>query len=266
MSMTWGEYIEQTVESINDVNARNMLLHLSKHPDRDWTHRELKKEVCPDMEEKKILGKLKMLADSDLIRQGVADIQFRGLRDGTLCLILRNRFEMEIGTFEPPDLRPDLSRELELLKKDRERLRGMLSNLVGKFAEFQLMTEFRSRQHFSLSAFFEGVRDKTRLDIRDARLRVKIQRPDGKEMEIDVLAESACGRCVLAEVKKTGDKTGVGAVRKFAEKLEVYRQLFPKKNILPAFLSVGGFTRGAADLCKKQGIGTAHHIDFLLKI
>ncbi|MCP4107588.1 MAG: hypothetical protein GY749_18940, partial [Desulfobacteraceae bacterium] len=113
MNMTWGEYIEETVDSINDVHARNMLLHLSKHPDRDWTHRELKNEVCPDMGEKEILRKLKMLAESDLIRQGVADIQFRGLRDGTLCLILRNRFEMEIGTFEPPDLRPDFSRELE---------------------------------------------------------------------------------------------------------------------------------------------------------
>ncbi|KHD04887.1 hypothetical protein PN36_27080 [Candidatus Thiomargarita nelsonii] len=32
----------------------------------------------------------------------MADIEFRGLQDGTLNLILRNRFEKEIEQFEPP--------------------------------------------------------------------------------------------------------------------------------------------------------------------
>ncbi|WP_186441168.1 hypothetical protein, partial [Desulfamplus magnetovallimortis] len=37
MSMTWGEYIEQTLDRVNDINAKAILLHMSKHSDRVWT-------------------------------------------------------------------------------------------------------------------------------------------------------------------------------------------------------------------------------------
>ena len=37
-----------------------------------------------------------------MIERSVADIDFRGLQNGTLNLILRNRFEKEIEEFEPP--------------------------------------------------------------------------------------------------------------------------------------------------------------------
>ncbi|MCP4348134.1 MAG: hypothetical protein GY795_21740 [Desulfobacterales bacterium] len=94
-------------------------------------------------------------------------------------------------------------------------------------------------------------------------MRDKFQRSDGKEMEIDVTAESDCGRTVLAEVKKTKEKIGIRAVREFHEKTVAYSLRFPGKKILPVFLSVGGFTGGAAKFCKEEGIGVAEKIAFL---
>ena len=144
--------------------------------------------------------------------------------------------------------------------KDKRRLQGMLNNLSGKLAEYLLANEFRSRKRFALSLFFKGVRDDNELNITDVRERVTFQREDGKQMEIDVKAESRCGRVVLVEVKKTQAKIGLKAVEDFQEKIEVHRNRFPDKIIMPAFLSLGGFTDQAVQFCEAQGIGTAAQI------
>ncbi|MCP4104220.1 MAG: hypothetical protein GY749_01570, partial [Desulfobacteraceae bacterium] len=261
MSMTWGEYIELTLKKVNDRDAKDMLLFLSRHNDRDWTHRELKDRLGLKISEKVIREKLEIMRKADIIGRGAGDIRYRGLRDGTLNLILRHRFEEEIKNYAP-DLKKEFSEELERLKVEKDSLRGKLNSLTGKYAEFQLFTEFRSRKRFSLSAYFDGVKDRTMLNITEVRMSDKFQRPDGKEMEIDVLAESECGRTVLAEVKKTKEKIGLRAVREFHEKTAAYLQRFPGKKILPAFLSVGGFTKGAAKFCKEKDIGVAEQIAF----
>ncbi len=113
--------------------------------------------------------------------------------------------------------------------------------------------------------YFDGVKDDTELNIVDARMRNGFQRQDGKAMEIDVMAESDCGRVVLAEVKKTKDKTGLRAVKTFHEKTRAFAKRFPEKKVLPAFLSVGGFTRGAMQFCGERGIGMAETIKFFQK-
>ncbi len=63
-------------------------------------------------------------------------------------------------------------------------------------------------------------------------------------------------------MKKTESKTGVGKVRLFIEKLDEYKRAFPKKKVLPAFFSVGGFTPAARSLCVDAGIGKAERIAF----
>ena len=46
----------------------------------------------------------------------------------------------------------------------------------------------------------------------------------------------------------------------FAEKLAVYATQVPDKTILPAFLSLGGFTEKARQSCEERGIGIAERI------
>jgi len=179
---------------------------------------------------------------------------------------ISDRFVAEFGIFKEeiseftPDLKQDFNVQLDRLKEEKNSLQGRLNNLVGKFAEFQLFTDFRTRQHFPLSVYFDDITDDKQLNITDVRLRDKFQRADGKEYEIDVRADSACGRTVLVEVKKTVQRTGIGAVRKFYEKAEAFAKRFPEKIALLAFLSIGGFTRDALRFCKENGIGTAEKI------
>ena len=96
--------------------------------------------------------------------------------------------------------------DFETLEREKQSLSGRLSNLIGKFAEYQLATDMRTRKRFSLSVYFSNIKYKNKLNIIDVRLRERFQRNDGKGMEIDVLAESDCGRVIIIEVKKSKDK------------------------------------------------------------
>lgn len=79
-----------------------------------------------------------------------------------------------------------------------------------------------------------------------------------------MIAESSCGGVLIVEVKKTKDPNGVQAIENFLEKLNAYAHQAPEKIILPAFLSLGGFTTDARQLCEKHGIGAAERIAYFL--
>ncbi|MCP4021412.1 MAG: hypothetical protein GY729_06190 [Desulfobacteraceae bacterium] len=264
MSVTWGEYIELSLKRINTVSSKHILLHLSKHPDRDWTPGDLRDELKLDIGENDIHDLLKNMVSADLIREGNSDIQYRGLKDGTLYLVLANRFEQEIANYQPDlkktDLKKNFREEIRRLNDDKKSLQGLVSHLTGMMAEYQLTTEFRSKKRFSLSRYFTNVRDDTRLNITDVRMRVKFQRPDGKGMEMDVLAESDCGRILAVEVKKTKNPTGLALVKDFLEKIGTYAEQHPEKRLVPAYFSAGGFTKEAQKFCSKNGIATAQEI------
>ncbi len=269
MSETWNEYLQLTLPRINDKYAKTMLLHLSKHADCYWTPKSLKEQLQIDLDFYQIQDKLIKMSEADVIERGVSDIEFRGLQDGTLNLILRNRFEEEIKLFNPSDLHSqepkfdlisEFQTQIESLKTENRKLRGLLNNVSGKFAEYQLATTFRSKKHFALSVFFDNVKDTTPLNIINVKERVIFQRDDGKGMEIDVIAESKCGIIVMCEVRKTQKKMGLKAITDFQEKVEIYGKILETSLILPAFLSLGGFTGEALEFCQTHGIGTANQI------
>ncbi len=261
MSRTWGEYIQLTLPKVNDRNAKKILLHLSRHSDRYWTPEDLKGALNLEIGTDVIREKLNLLVEADVIEWGKSDIQFRGLQDGTLNLILRSRFEEEIATFVPPDLKREFHEEIGKLREERNRLQGVLNNLTGKVAEIQIASAFRSRKRFALSDFFRGVRDTARLNITAVRRRVPLQREDGKNMELDIVAGSDCGRTVVVEVKKWKTPVGKAVAEDFAEKADIFSEQNPDRTVLPAFLSLGGFRKEALKLCQDRGIGTAERIE-----
>jgi hypothetical protein len=255
MSLTWGEYLDKTLEQVNDRHAKSILLLMNKENKRYWTPQELKDTLNIDMEVNEIKRKLEALVASDVIEKGISDIQFRGLQDGTLNLVLRSRFEEEIKNFVP-NLKKEFREQIEKLKFETRQLRGKLNSVSGKMAEHLLATTFRSKKRFALSEMFEHVVDKTPLNLTLVNERFHIQRQDGKLMEFDIMAESSDERVVLVEVKKTQAKIGLKIVEDFQEKVIVFGNS-SDKTILSAFLSLGGFTVDAKEFCLKHGIAMA---------
>ncbi|OQY54030.1 MAG: hypothetical protein DRR08_13035 [Candidatus Parabeggiatoa sp. nov. 2] len=258
LSGTWREYIDQTVERINELYGKSLLLHLSKHNDRYWTPRQLKKALQLEEAENVIQRKLILMVNGDLIDWGVADIDFRGLQDGTLNLILQNRFEKEIAEHQvPPDLRADFRAQIAKLTAEKNSLRGKLNQVLGVMGEYLLANAFRSRKRFKLGAYFAGISDDRELNLTNVRTREIIQRSDGKKMELDVVAESSDERVVLVEVRKRQTKTSSKDVEDFQEKVTVYQALHPEQKVLAGFLSLGDFTEEARHMCEQSGIGWA---------
>ena len=135
----------------------------------------------------------------------------------------------------------------------------MLNQLSGQVAEMQLANALRSAKRFRLSRFFDVMppdADAT-LNITDVKTRVIVQRADGKNQELDVVAESACGHVLVVEVKKRAVKTSAAQVQDFYEKAAAYQHQQPDQTIAPAFLSLGGFSADALALCRQQGIAVA---------
>ncbi|MBF0200432.1 MAG: hypothetical protein HQK66_03795 [Desulfamplus sp.] len=271
MSMTWGEYIELSLKRINSINSKRILLHLTKNSDREWTPKELKEVLGLSIDIKEINELLHNMVKADLIIQGSSDFDFRGLTDGTLSLILRNRFEKEIASFEPEfsetmyDLKESFSNEIEKLKKEKRSLQGMVNHLSGMMAEYLLTCEFRSKKRFKLSHYFSNINenDDKELNVQNVKMRVKIQRDDQKEMELDVVVESDDRRVVVVEVKKRREPSSINMVKDFMEKVEIYKQLNTEKIIIPAFFSIGGFKEEASQLCDEIGLAISTHIPFV---
>ncbi len=259
MFSTWEEYIEYTVAQVNNLNAKNILLCLSKHHERYFTPKQLQEELKLDLDVNEIHRQLRTLKEADLIQRGVSDIQFKGLQDGTLNLVLRNRFEEEIKE-AAPNLKQEFTAEIAQLTRKNKQLQGKVNYYAGKFAEHILAVAMRSHKRFALSLFFSNVTDTTSLNLQKVKERVHIQREDGKGMELDIVAESSDGRVVLVEVKKTQTPVGSQLVSDFQEKVKVYQTQFPDVKVLAAYLSLGGFTKQARDLCVAHGIGIAEEI------
>jgi hypothetical protein len=117
MSGTWREYIDQTLEDINNTNAKRILLHMSKDPNRIWIPKELIDTLHLDISEQDLLNRLRKLEKADLIKKGNADLEFQGLNDGTLHLVLRSRYAREIHDFDP-DVRNDFKKTLDEIYAD----------------------------------------------------------------------------------------------------------------------------------------------------
>jgi predicted Mrr-cat superfamily restriction endonuclease len=115
-------------------------------------------------------------------------------------------------------------------------------------------------KQFSLDVFFQNVTDNSLLDITVVKQRVSFKPINGKGGEIDIVAESSCGRVVLVEVKKRQQKTNQTMVAEFLSKIAGYQNQSPNALILPAFLSLGGFTKEAQEMCQKKGIAIAVRI------
>jgi hypothetical protein len=261
MAKVWAEYINKTVDKINDLYAKKILLHLCKFNEKTWTPESLKNELGIELSKKEIHIRLEQLLEADLIEDGGSDIEYQGLTDGTLYLVLRHRFEKEIEQHKP-DFKTDFQKQIDQLEKEKKSLRGRLSQLVGKFAEYQLATDMRTRKRFSLSVYFSDIKERKTLNIIDVKLHVKFQRDDGKEMEIDIMAMSDCNRAVLIEVKKWKNKVGVQVIRDFIEKTNVYQRQ-TKKIIISAILAAGGFSAQAKKLCQEKKVGMADRMAFL---
>ncbi|MCP4146866.1 MAG: hypothetical protein GY757_03855, partial [bacterium] len=96
IKITWMEYISGAFPQINDRNAKNIVLYLCKHRDREITRKELLDDLNLEMSDGELEKKLKALVKVDIINQGQTNFDYRGVRDNIFDKVFRGVYEKEI--------------------------------------------------------------------------------------------------------------------------------------------------------------------------
>jgi hypothetical protein len=132
---TWMEYISRSFPQINDRNAKNIVLHLSKHRDRELTRQDILDELKLDMTDGELEKKLKALVKSDIISQGQTNYDYRGVGDNIFDKVFRGVYEKEIRKFDVKVIGKEYREAFENLKKQYNRLYGIREEIFrGKKA------------------------------------------------------------------------------------------------------------------------------------
>jgi hypothetical protein len=139
IKLSWMEYIAKAFPQINDRYAKNIVLHLSKYRDREWTRAQLRETLNLEMTESDLEKKLKALVKTDIINQGASNNRYRGVNDNIFDKVFRGVYEEDIHEFDPKVIREEYSNELKKEKKRYKRLLGRYNWLKGYHAEFLIL-------------------------------------------------------------------------------------------------------------------------------
>jgi hypothetical protein len=257
---TWMEYISRSFPQINDRNAKNIVLHLSKHRDREWTRQELLEELKLAMTDGELEKKLKALVKSDIISQGQTNYDYRGVGDNIFDKVFRGVYEKEIREFDVKVIGKEYREAFEKLKKQYHSLMGKYNYQKGYFAEYLILEQLKlhSRENNEL---FKSI---TRYlpDDFDFCDYSRVWRYDSspefsRRFSIDIFAcaQSPGDYSIIGEVKsREAKKFSKEEVIEFETKFTGVKKLENIDRAVGFIFSHGGFTKDAEAYCREKGI------------
>ncbi len=257
---TWMEYINAAFPQINNLNTKNIVIHLCKNRDRELTRAEILKDLKLDMTDQQLEKKLKALVKVDIISQGQTNFDYRGVSDNIFDKVFRGVYEKEIREFDIKTIREEYKRELAAIKKQHNVLMGKYNYQKGLFVEYLLLEQLRLHAYGNndrLKSITRNLPD----DFRFCRY-ASVWRYDGsplqsKRYNVDVFARAAepGDYSIICEVKSREK-------RKFSkeEAIEFQRKLVELKKAENLHKAIGlvfsraGFTKEAEGYCRTNGI------------
>jgi hypothetical protein len=259
---SWMEYMGKAFPKINDQNAKNMVLHLSKHRDREWTRDELREALNLEMPDADLEKKLKALVKADIINKGSSYYCYRGVNDNIFDKVFRGVYDEEIRKFGAQVIRKEYNEELKKEKKRYKRLLGKLNYQKGYHAEFLILNRllFQARKDNellkSITRYLPGD-----FDFCDySRVWKYHSSPEyAKVFTVDIFARSvrADDYSIIGEVKNREiKKFSIVEIKEFELKFaEIKKRENLERGAVVGFIfSRSGFTKDAEDYCRERGI------------
>jgi hypothetical protein len=257
---SWMEYISSAFPQINDRNAKNIVLYLSQHRDRELTRQDLLKALNLKMTDGDLEKKLKALVKADIINQGASNYRYRGVNDNIFDKVFRGVYEEDIREFDVKVISKEYREELEKLKEQYNRLLGRYSAQKGYFAEYLLMDQLKLHARGN-NEWFKSI---TRYlpDDFDFCDYSRVWRYDSspeyaRKISVDIFARAAnaddysiIGEVKSRDVKKFSKDEALEFEKKFAE----VKKAEKIERVVGFIFSRSGFTKEAQAYCHKQGI------------
>ncbi|HLP46340.1 MAG TPA: hypothetical protein VK469_10350, partial [Candidatus Kapabacteria bacterium] len=257
---TWMEYIASAFPQINDRNAKNIVLHLSKYRDREWTRQELRDELNLDMTDGELEKKLKALVKSDIISQGQTNFDYRGVGDNIFDKVFRGVYEKEIRAFDVKVIREEYNEAFEKLKKQYDSLQGLFNYRKGYFVEYTILDQLKYRG-WKNNDLFKSITRYLPVDFNFCRYS-RVWRYDSspeyaRSFSVDIFARAVQAEdySLIGEVKgREAKKFSKEEAIDFEWKMVEVKKLEKIDRAVGFIFSRCGFTPEAEEYCREKGI------------
>jgi hypothetical protein len=257
---SWMEYMAKAFPKINDQNAKHIVLHLSKHRDREWTRDELREALNLEMPDGELEQKLKALVKADIINKGSSYYCYRGVNDNIFDKVFRGVYQEEIRNFGATVIRKEYGEELKKEKKRYKRLLGKFNYQKGYHAEFLIL----NRLLFHAGKNNELLKSLTRylpddFDFCDySRVWKYHSSPEySKVFSVDIFARSVNSDdySIIGEVKnREVKKFSIDEIKEFELKFAEIKKRENLERVVGFIFSRSGFTTEAEEYCREKGI------------
>jgi hypothetical protein len=257
---SWMEYMAKAFPKINDRNAKNIVLHLSKHRDREWTRDELREALNLEMPDQDLEKKLKALVKADIINKGRSYYSYRGVNDNIFDKVFRGVYDEEIQKFDARVIRNEYNQELKKEKRRYRRLLGKFNYQKGYHAEFLIL----NRLLYNAVDNNELLKSVTRYlpDDFDFRAYARVWKyhssPEyAKVFTVDIFARSLDlhDYSVIGEVKnREVKKFSLDEIKEFELKFAEIKKRENLDRVVGFIFSRAGFTKEAEAYCREKGI------------
>ncbi len=259
IKFTWMEYISGAFPQINDRNAKNIVLHLCKHRDRELTREEILRDLELDMSDAELEKKLKALVKADVISQGRTNFDYRGVKDNIFDKVFRGVYEKEIRHFDVSVIKKEYGEAFRTVKKQYDRLLGKYNYQKGLFVEYMLLEQLRlhARENDellkSITRYLPG-------DFKFCEYQ-RVWRYDSspvyaRRFNVDIFARasnpgdySIVGEVKSRDLRKFSKDEVIAFERKFIE----VKKLEGIDRAVGFIFSRSGFTKEADDYCREKG-------------
>ncbi len=204
--LVWLEYISKIFDNVNQRHAKNIVLYLSQHRDRQVSRQELIERLgFADMPEVEVEKKLCALVKSDVIEQGSSLFLYQGVQDNIFDKVFRGIYADDIQAFDAAAIGNEYKALYEKAQKDYRALLGRFNQSKGLLAEFVIINQLRLHA-FQNQAFFSSITHNLPDDFQFVEYEhvwsYKTARPDKQDIWIDIFARAGNERySLIAEVK-----------------------------------------------------------------
>jgi hypothetical protein len=268
---TWMEYMAKAFPKINDRNAKNIVLHLSKYRDREWTRAELHDKLKLEMPDRDLELKLNALVKTDIINRGSSYYSYRGVNDNIFDKVFRGVYQEEISKFGTGAkvIREEYNEEL---KKEKERYKSLLGKFnyqKGYYAQYMILDRLRLHAREknellkSVTRYLPG--DFEFCDY--SSVWMYHSSPEyGRVFSVDIFARPvhAGDYSIIGEVKnRENKKFSLAELKEFQLKFAEIKKRENLERVVGFIFSRVGFTAEAEDCCREKGIACSEDESWL---
>jgi hypothetical protein len=280
--LTWMEYINISLNKVNDKYGKQILLILSKNRHKEMGRDEILDQLgWPEEQDPELEEKLLALEYGGLIEGATSSYHYKGIPDDILDLIFRAKYQYEIYR-EKVDIKQELHQKIKELETNNRSLKGQVSDLKGRMLELIIWRELNTYR--KKGATIPELADRFRpmptqlkkhpilsmiqqAPVGIIYLNYFIQSPEFSIMELDILVECPKNKtynAIVFEIKNRNENNCPTdqEVKIFVQKIEYVKHALKQQgkkeiNIFPIYLSANGFDEASEKYLHAHNIYTA---------